>query len=292
MPRKIVCIPILILCLMFGACGKKDSDKPAATAKDTSAVVAKIGDETITLNQLNRAISHLPLPYQEKFQTEMGRKYVLDDLITVSLFSREAERLKLDQKPEVSEALESVRKRILSSELLRGESAKLPDPGDKEAEAYYKANQDQFTTSQDFKLRQVVLPTQQEAEKVAKELASGADFKKLAKEKSVDPSKNNGGYLGWVSRRAMSPEIAQALCRLSKGQMSAPFRLGDRYHIFLVEDKKTGKPVEYIQVRTAILQELHAEKEKKTIDQLRTRLYKEMNVAIMEDQLKAGLPPK
>lgn len=292
MSQRLGCVLILVFFLFLGGCGKKDSEKPASgtpkSAADKSAVVAKIGDETITLNQIDSAIGHLPAAYQEKLKTDEGRKYVLDDLVKVTIFSKEAERLKLDQKPEVSESLRDIRKRILASELIRAEMAKLAVPGEKEASEYYKNNEERFTKSQEFKVRQILVRTKVEAEQVVKELKSGADFAKTAKEKSIDPSKASGGNVGWVNRRIMNPAIAETVSKLAKGEISHPIQSPNGFHILLVEDKRTGKPLDFNQVKPAIIQTLRAEQEQKMLDQLRTKLFKEMNVTIFEEKLRTA----
>lgn len=286
-------ISIFILASLFSACGKDEGKTPSAVGLDDgSPVLAKIGKDTITVNQLDRIIESLPPMYRDRLKTEEGRKYILDDLVTASLLSQEAERLKLDEKPEVQQALDNSRKRILMSELMRTELAKEALPGEKEAKAYYDLNKEQFTQSQEFKLRQIVLDNEQVAERTASDLKAGADFKDLAKQRSIDPSKANGGLIGWVNRDRMSPEIAQVISKLSKGEISKPIRMANRFHIVLLEDKKSGKSLSYDQVKPAIVQRLRAQQEQKIVDGLRTRLYKELNVTINEENLRTTPGPE
>ncbi len=283
---------MLMLCVTFLSCTKEQPKQPEEVVvtegpaqTDTSPVVAEIGEEKITLNQLDRAIKRLPLPYQERFKTEEGRKYVLDDLVTTALLSREAERLKLDQKPEVKEQLGSIKKRILSAELLRAEMAKEPVPGEKEARQYYESHKEQFTEPEKVKMRQIVVRTPEEGQEIIKVLQEGHDFVQLAKEKSVDPSKANGGYIGWVSRDRMKPDFAETIFKLGKGGFSTPMPTAKGYVIILVEDKKAATSVDYSKVEPAIIQRLRVEREDRALNRLRTRLFKEMNVTIYEDKL-------
>ncbi|MDD5153997.1 MAG: peptidylprolyl isomerase [Desulfovibrionales bacterium] len=283
---------MLMLCVTFLSCTKEQPKQPEEVVvtegpaqTDTSPVVAEIGEERITLNQLDRAIERLPLPYQERFKTEEGRKYVLDDLITTVLLSREAERLKLDQKPEIKEQLEGIKKRILSAGLLRAEMAKEPVPGEKESRQYYESHKEQFTEPEKVRMRQIVVRTAEEGQDIIKALREGHDFVQMAKEKSVDPSKANGGYIGWVGRDRMKPDFAETIFKLGKGEFSAPMPTAKGYVIILIEDKKAAIPVDYSKVEPAIIQRLRAEREEKVLGALRTRLFKEMNVTIYEDKL-------
>lgn len=283
---------MLMLCVTFLSCTKEQPKQPEKVKvteepvqADTSPVVAEIGEEKITLNQLDRVVKRLPLPYQERFKTEEGRKYVLDDLITTILLSREAERLKFDQKPEVKEQLQSIEKRILSTALLRAEMAKEPVPGEKEARQYYELNKGQFTEPESVKIRQIVAGTREGGEEILKALKEGSDFARLAKEKSIDPSKASGGYIGWVSRDRMKPDFAEIIFKLGKGEISGLIPAAKGYAIILVEDKRAARSVDYKQVMPAIIQRLLVQREDKVLNRLRTRLFKEMNVKIYEDRL-------
>ncbi|MEW6328210.1 MAG: peptidyl-prolyl cis-trans isomerase [Thermodesulfobacteriota bacterium] len=283
---------MLMLCVTFLSCTKEQPKQPEEVVvteeraqPDTSPVVAEIGEEKITLNQLDQAIKRLPLPYQERFKTEEGRKYILDDLVTAALLSREAERLKLDQKPEVKEQLQSIKKRILAAELLRAEMAKEPVPGEKEARQYYESHKEQFTEPEKVRMRQIVVQTPEEGQGIIKALREGNDFARLAKERSIDPSKASGGYIGWVSRDRMKPDFAETIFKLGKGEFSAPIPTAKGYVIILVEDKKAAVPVDYSRAEAAIIQRLRIQQEEKVLAALRTRLFKEMKVTIYEDKL-------
>ncbi len=287
-------ILVIILCTMLVSCTKEQPKEPEkaivaeeTTPVDTSPVVAEIGDEKITLSQLDRAVKRLPLPYQERFKTEEGQKYVLDDLITIALLSREAQSLKLDQKPEIKEQLEGIRKRILSAEVLKAELAKEPVPGEKDARQYYELNRAQFTKLEQVKLRKIVVPTIQEGNVILKALEEGGDFAQLAREKSIDPTRASGGYVGWVGRDRVKPET---VFDLEKGEFSELIRTANGYAIMFVEDKKPATLVDYNLVEPAIIRRLRAEQEEKVLGSLRTRLFKEMKVTIHEDRLKQVSP--
>lgn len=282
---------ILLFSLTLVSCGKKDADKSAPTSAggpDNSPVVAKVADESITMAQVDSAINHLPPAYQQKLKTEEGRRYILDDLIKVTAFAKEAEKQKLDQKPETKEAIANIKKRILANELIRTEMSRQPVPGEKEALEYYKKNEDRFRKSQEYKIRQMVLKTKEEADKIYKELKAGADFARVAKERSVDPTRVAGGSVGWINTRVMNPSIAETVSKMKKGEVSQPIQSASGFHLFLAEDIRQGKPLEFDQVKPALIQTLRADQQQKVVDQLRTRLFKDLNVNIYEDKLRSA----
>ncbi|MFN4313874.1 MAG: peptidylprolyl isomerase [Chitinophagaceae bacterium] len=79
---------------------------------------------------------------------------------------------------------------------------------------------------------------------VKSQLNAGADFKKLAREYSDDPSaKLNGGDLSYITVFTLPYAFENIIYQLSPGKVSAPFRSGSGYHIFknLGERKALGR---------------------------------------------------
>ncbi len=69
------------------------------------------------------------------------------------------------------------------------------------------------------------------AEKVLAELKAGAKFEDLARKYSIDPSKDNGGDLGYFQRGDLLPEFENAVLQLKPGQISGIVHTKLGYHI-------------------------------------------------------------
>ena len=65
----------------------------------------------------------------------------------------------------------------------------------------------------------IVAHTADEAQAVLNQLMAGMDFGVLAKEKSIDPSADDGGYIGGLN----SPQLTQPLRDALKGLRSGQF---------------------------------------------------------------------
>ena len=83
------------------------------------------------------------------------------------------------------------------------------------------AHSQQAESTQEANVDMIVTRTAEQAQAVLNELKSGTDFGVLAKEKSIDPSANDGGYLGRLSSAQLSPAMREALEGVSVGQFSA-----------------------------------------------------------------------
>ena len=59
----------------------------------------------------------------------------------------------------------------------------------------------------------------------------------MAKDKSIEPSKANGGDLGWLLAEQINPLISNVVVNLSKGAVSAaPIQAQNAWHIVKVDD--------------------------------------------------------
>lgn len=81
-----------------------------------------------------------------------------------------------------------------------------------------------------------------EADRIYKELKSGANFEELARKYSKDPgSAPRGGELGWFSKGKMVPEFEKAAFAGKVGEILAPVKSQFGYHIIKVTGKNSTR---------------------------------------------------
>jgi tetratricopeptide (TPR) repeat protein len=78
----------------------------------------------------------------------------------------------------------------------------------------------QAAASQEVELGVLITARAEDADAILKQLKAGADFGVLAKEKSIDTTAGDGGYLGRLSPASLRPELADALRGISTGQFT------------------------------------------------------------------------
>jgi parvulin-like peptidyl-prolyl isomerase len=132
---------------------------------------------------------------------------------------------------------------------------------DKEVKAYYEENKKRFITPLELKASHILVEKESEAKEIIKTLSSSKDLKKdfpeLAKTKSIGPSKQNGGDLGWFTKEKMLPEFSDAAASLKVGTITKKaVKSQYGYHIIYLEDKKEPKTLEFDKIEKQIKQEL------------------------------------
>ena len=199
---------------------------------------------------------------------EQKREYLVTYLADVIVLSQAAEQQKLADSSEVKRRLSFDRNKVLMEALLQkaGKAAQTDD-------ALHKVYDDavkQMKGEEEVHARHILVATEQEAKGIEAQLKGGADFAKLAKEKSKDPSgASNGGDLGWFTKDQMVPEFADAAFKLAKGQISDPVKTQFGWHIIEVEDKRTKPTPSFEQVKPQLENYIAHRAQAELVDSLR-----------------------
>lgn len=103
----------------------------------------------------------------------------------------------------------------------------------------------------EFLLSEIVLPVdnpaqedsvRQDAARLVQTVREGASFGALARQVSVAASAEQGGDVGWVPASTIPPELLPTLEELAPGEISDAIRSNVGYHVFLLRDRRLGRP--------------------------------------------------
>lgn len=152
-------------------------------------------------------------------------------------------------EPATKAAVAMAADKILSDTYLADfDKKQVPDQALVEAQvkAAYAANKEQYKAPEQVHVAHILIANEDDAsaksqaEELLQQVKGGADFAKLASEKSSDPgSRAKGGDLGLVARGRMVPEFEEAAFALKKpGDVSPVVKSKFGYHIIkLIEHK-------------------------------------------------------
>jgi peptidyl-prolyl cis-trans isomerase SurA len=185
---------------------------------------------------------------------------------------KEFEEMLLQQGLTLEGVKKRLREQILVQRITRRKVALRISVTEQEIDGYLKANREKLETGLTFEARHILfLPeagkeeagwteARQKAERVYVLVTEGQDFAALAKEYSEDPSGKDGGSLGTLKRGELTPEIEQAILRLSPGETSRPTRSPVGYHLFNLVARETLSGDALTQARSQIRDILYREK--------------------------------
>jgi len=86
------------------------------------------------------------------------------------------------------------------------------------------------------------------ADRIVQQIQSGANFQAMAQQFSQSPSAAVGGDIGWVTPGQLNPILAEAIEKMSPGQMSYPIRTPAGFYILEVLDRRTFGTVDPDQI--------------------------------------------
>jgi len=172
---------------------------------------------------------------------DQRREQLVSYLIDVAILAQAAAAKKLEAAPDYAPRLAYAKNKVLM-EMLLNDVTKTAQT-EAEMKKLYDESVAKMQPEEEVRARHILVKTEAEAKDVLAKVKGGADFEKLARELSVDPSaKTNGGDLEYFTKGQMVAEFSEAAFKLNKGQVSEPVKTQFGFHIIKVEDKRQ-KPV-------------------------------------------------
>lgn len=225
---------------------------PVFAEDAANPVVAKVGDAEITKSDVDLAVGGLD-PQLAQLPDDQKRAAALSGLIDVKLLAKDADKEGLQNDEAFKKRIAYLTERELHNAYFKKHVVDAVTA--EEVKARYDAEIAKITPPEEVKARHILLKTEDEAKAVIKELDGGKDFATLAKEKSTDPNKADGGDLGYFTKDRMVPEFSEAAFKLEKGKYTeTPVKTQFGYHVILVEDKRTQAPPTLDQVEPQVKQ--------------------------------------
>jgi peptidyl-prolyl cis-trans isomerase C len=157
-----------------------------------------------------------------------------------------------------------------------------PSVTDEEVKAAYDKEAAKVKVSERVRARHILVQTEKEAKEVLARLNKGEKFEDIAKQVSLDGSKDYGGDLGYFSAEEMVPEFSKAAFALKIGDISEPVKTDYGWHVIKVEDRKQGGAQPFDQVKSGIKAVLMRKKVQDVVSELR----KQAKIDIVDPDLK------
>jgi len=247
-----------------------------------SKVVAKVNGQEITEQDIEfarREIGEQIASVPEAQRNSSLLMYIIENQLLADASAAE----KLNEGPDVEKLLKYYRRRALHDLYYQRRIRDAID--DSAAKKLYDKEVAKLKPQTEVKARHILVKTEADARDIIERLGRGADFGKLAQEKSTGPSGSQGGDLGYFSKGQMVPKFDEAVFKLKKGETSEPVQTRFGWHVIKVEDRRQSKAPDFAEVKDNLRTGLVRQKAVEVIDALR----KSAKIDILDADMKKAI---
>ena len=269
----------LTVCFLLAGCGDMDKfqegrKEGARPVPKNPEVVAVVGEEEITIGDLDAALAKLPYNQKKLYESSPDRKAAyLDALINQRVLSSEAEKMGIDRREDILLKTENYKRQLvgqaLSQEILSG-----IDVSDDELRKYYEENGKEFER---VKVRSLVVKkgtdgaaASEKAQSIAERAKVGEPWENLAA--VADDSRSED-----IPRGFFPPGIEDEIFAAKEGEISGPLEVGNEFYIIKLD--KGPEPIPFGEVSRKIEAAVVNEKVLEYVEGLRDKwgvvVYKE-----------------
>jgi peptidyl-prolyl cis-trans isomerase C len=228
-------------------CSKNSSSEAPASTSDP--VIARVNGVDIKQSDLALAEEDVGADMQAA-SPEAKREHLISYLADIIMVTQAADKKNIADNPDFKRRLAFLRSKLLMGyELQQEAKTALTDEALKQT---YDEAVKSMSGQEEVRARHILVESEDEAKAILEQLKGGADFAKLAKEKSKDPGAAEGGDLGYFTKDQMVPEFADVAFKMYPGQLSNPVKTQFGWHVIKVEDKRIKQPPEFEKVKDQI----------------------------------------
>ncbi len=262
-------------------------------------IVARIGKQTISLEELDQAIDAMPEWMRQSMNDPSRKEAFLQQYVAEELLYRKAKKLEFDQDPLVRRQAEQALRQLLVQKVLEQEIQDRVKISPEDVELYYRANKINYQEKEAFKINLIKVPEGRLAELQDALKKGEKTFPELALRFSVDrATKDRGGEVSeWIEvgtdpTGMGDPErLWESIRSLSKGEMTAPAKVDDSYYLFQVVSHRPERTPDYDKVKEQAGQDMYQERFQKAYQDLIQQALLVSDVKIYPEGLRGSKPP-
>jgi peptidyl-prolyl cis-trans isomerase C len=225
----------------------------APSSADTSPALATVNGVPISRDFFDFYVKGITGGKTPNDLTPDQRAHALDNLVRAQVVAQQAEKDGVANDADTQHLLEISRLNVLQS-VVADRYLKGKEPTEQELRAEYDAQVARLPHTE-YHARHILVPTEDAAKSLIAKLDSGANFADLAKSNSTDPSKTNGGDLGWFTPSGMVKPFADAVVQLKPGDYTRqPVHTQYGWHVIKLEGTRDLSVPSFDSVRQRLVQ--------------------------------------
>ncbi len=199
-------------------------------------VILTLGNQNVRRSEFDRHVTAIELQGGSQLEPAV-RQALLEPFLeerVVVLEARSRGLLEADSTPDQEQA--AVRR------LLAETGQSLAPITDAELRSYFEEHKATFRVPETVTLRQILVPTFNEARDVRRRLLKNSrSFENLARTRSKAPEAEAAGLMGVFSRGELPPELEEAAFALPPGRTSGIVQTPLGYHVLRVDERQESR---------------------------------------------------
>ena len=283
--KKILTIFLLgLITFMIQSCAKNQDEK-----KQPAAIVASIGTNFITTDELTKVLREFPPSNQYEYLTEEGKRMLVEMIIDWKLMSKEAVKAGLDKGEDIKIKLTKeangsvVNEQVLSSAYLQYRIKQMEPVTNGEAEKYYLSHRNEFNVPERVMVKRIIFDSKEKAQEAQAAFKKGMSFEEF-KQQNQDVRIKVDTL--WLQHTEVGSEMERTAFSLKEGALSDVLAAQKGYYILRVEEKSPGRTQSFDEVKKALSARLQQEREGELVEKIRKDLRAGLNININDIILK------
>jgi peptidyl-prolyl cis-trans isomerase C len=220
-----------------------------AGAQEVDKIIAKVNGYNITTSEVALASDDLR-PQLEQVPANFRFAFIVEYLIERHLLAQEAVKAKTIDSEEYTRRLKYYQAKALRDAYFTDNLA--TSVTEDAIKAVYAKEAAKVSAEKRARARHILVNSEEDAKKAMARLEKGEKFEEVAKQLSLDGSRDYGGDLGFFTAGEMVPAFSKAVFALKKGEVSQPVKTDFGWHIIKLEDIQEGGAQPFEQVRDPI----------------------------------------
>jgi peptidyl-prolyl cis-trans isomerase C len=274
----------LLVGVAAAGCGSGGSAKSIAGRYDGGVVLEE---------DVQREAKRLPPILRARFESEAGRRGMVEAIIDQRLLAREARRREFDKKPETRREVLELEDRLVIQALLAAEEDAMGAPSEAELRAWYEGHRAELEEPDRVRVRRVLAAApagaavaereraRARAERFVARLKAGERFEKVALD-GDGRERAHGGDLGLLARNDSSDPglVAAAFALGGPGARSPVVTVAEGFAVLELVERRAGRIPSFEEARGEVANRVTPARKRKAFDQLLARLRERADVRV------------
>ncbi|MBD3385798.1 hypothetical protein GF407_12835 [candidate division KSB1 bacterium] len=240
-------------------------------------IIARVRNHTLTVEEVKADLPKHPGLNISEVQVENYIKRWIEK----ELVYQEALKNRYDKLPDIQKKLDDIKRDYIVASYLEQLINKNVKVDSTDLMEYYEEKKSEFIRKNDYyQVYLILVSSYQDANILRRDILNGLDFNQAAEESSIDPSSQEGGYLGWLMLEDVSSTLARRIPQLPLNSVSRPIKTEIGYALVKVTGiRKKDEPQTLEEAKEKIRWRIESQK--------RELLYRQL-ISVLGDEYAIG----